>query len=93
MFRNRELSEFGHGYDIPADYHLGQLNFEVKCLGKMFRGTKKSYHWNFDIRLPASTDEKYNSWKLITIVLTDSCYSKNKSLLVNGKIVIDKEKM
>jgi len=93
MFRNREPSEFGQGYDIPADYQLGQLNFEVKNLGKMFSGSKKSYHWNFDIRIPVSNDEENKTWKLMTIVLTDSCYSNKKSLLVNGKKVIENEKM
>ena len=93
MFRNRELSEYGQGYDIPADYQIWQLNYEVKSLGKMFGGSKKSYSWNFDIRLPVSTDENHKTWKLMTIVLTDSSYSNKKSLVVNGKKIIDKEKM
>lgn len=92
MFRNREAGEFGYGYDIPADYQLTNVKFEVKNLGSIIGSSKKSYHWSFDVRVPGAKDDLQN-WSLISVTLTDSCLSHKKTLVVNCKKVLDKEKL
>ena len=90
MFRNREAHEYGMGYDVPSDYHLANLSFVVKNLGKVFATSKREYHWVFNMRVPGTDEDR---WTPIQVILIDSSFSNKKSLVVNGKKIIDKEKM
>ena len=53
----------------------------------MIKGSKRLYHWTFDARRPN------NEWKFVSVMLTDSSFSKKKTLAVNDMKVIDKEKL
>jgi len=91
MFRYREEGEYGRGYDTPCDWQVTNLALDVKNIGKVIKTSKREYHWRFDVRNPREADG--GSWKLVSIILTDSCVSQKRSLMVNSKKIIDQEKM
>jgi len=93
MFRYREAGEYGRGYDIPPDFQLTNLKVHLQNLGKVVKTSKRSYHWSFEVRNPSEDSTEGNPWESVCVVLTDSSFSKKKSLDVNGKRIIDKEKM
>ena len=64
------------------------MQLKITNLGAVIKGSKRLYHWTFDIRRP-NDDE----WQFVAVMLTDSTYSKKKTLAVNSEKVIDQEKM
>ena len=101
MFRFREESdtnlEEGNSTPVSAtnvpDYQVKCLSLKTQNLGKMFSGSKRSYQWTFLVRKPASSMESGGGWGLVSVILTNSSYSHKKSLVVNEKKLINKEKM
>lgn len=67
------------------------MALDVKNIGKVIKTSKREYHWRFDVRNPREADG--GSWKLVSIILTDSCVSQKRSLMVNSKKIIDQEKI
>jgi len=53
----------------------------------VFKGSKRLYQWTFDTRKPGG------EWQFVSITLTDSTYSKKKTLAVNSKRIIDQLKI
>lgn len=91
MFRNCEEEEKQDSHQ--SDYQLDYLEFWVHSVGAVFSGSKKSYHWNFCYQQTGVNDGCAQSRQYVTINLIDSCYSHKKTLIVNKKKIIEKEKI
>ena len=89
MFRYREEGEYGRGYDTQPDYQVKNLSFNVANLGRMVKSSKRSYQWAFEVR--SGVDG--SAWEFVNVILTDSSFSKKRSLIVNSKKIMDNELM
>ena len=89
MFQYSETEEAANT-EIEPDYQLTNLQFKITNLGAVFKGSKRLYHWTFEVRRPHEGDD---AWSFVSVMLTDSKHSKKKTLAVNDKKVINQEKM
>ena len=89
MFKFNELSEQDRAQEATSgpDFQLTGMQLKITNLGSMIKGSKRLYHWTFDARRPDG------EWKFVSVMLTDSSFSKKKTLAVNDMKVIDKEKL
>lgn len=85
-----EAGERAITQEAEPDYQLMNLQLKITNLGAVFKGSKRLYHWTFDARRPRDTS---SDWEFVSVMLTDSSYSKKKTLAVNSNKVIDQEKM
>ena len=74
---------------------MALLSFRVKNIGALFSSSKQSYHWGFHFRQTGEndTDCGEQDWKPLAINLINSSFSHKKTLTVNGRTIIDKEKI
>ena len=91
MFKNSEEDKQDSSYE--PDFKLAYLSFQVQSVGAFFSGSKKSYHWVFSYKQTGANDGSLKDWQTVSVNLIDSCYSHKKTLTVNQKSVIEKEKI